>query len=232
MNDIVTEKNKEIDSLLSNGWKRIGSYKNAKSKIEFVCGNGHTVFLRLDHYIRGIRCSLCSGFRQLTNLDIDNRLETGWKRNSDYINNSTPIELVCPKGHIVKIAWSNYQQGKRCAVCFRDNNNGSNHHSWKSWLTDAIRERRARKNKEYKQWRLDVYKKDNYTCQICKNKSKDLHAHHLESFCSNVNLRYEKSNGVTLCKKCHIDFHREYGISNNTKLQFEEYKNGKRIHCR
>ena len=43
------------------------------------------------------------------------------------------------------------------------------------------------------------------------------YAHHLYSHHKNEDLRYDVSNGVTLCKECHLDFHRKYGLKNNTK---------------
>ena len=57
---------------------------------------------------------------------------------------------------------------------------------------------------EYRQWRETVYKRDNYTCQKCgDNKGHNFNAHHIKSFVDHPKLRYEISNGITLCKKCH-----------------------------
>lgn len=220
--DIVTDS--LIDKSLEGGWKRISHYENSHTSMDFMCPAGHVVSMRWYHYKGGTRCVYCSGLAKLTNQDIDRRLEEGWKRLSNYVNSQTPLELVCPNGHTVKIKWANYQQGKRCAYCFKETNKGSTHHSWKSWLTDAIRERRARKNLSYKEWRIGVYSRDNYQCQICGKKSRNLHAHHLMGFHQNVDLRYDISNGVTVCEKCHIEFHRRYGKENNTPQQFYEYK--------
>ena len=223
MENIVTEKNAEIDDLLKSGWKRVGSYVKSHIKIELVCEKGHTVFLRLDHIRNGIGCVFCSGLVRLTDNDIDDRLDNGWKRISHYTNNETMLELICPEGHLMKMKWANYQQGKRCLVCFKEKNRGENHASWKSWLTNEIRERYARKTTQYNDWRKNVYKRDNYACLICNTLGKNLEAHHLLSFHSNPDVRYEISNGVTLCGSCHIDFHRKYGKQNNTPEQFEEY---------
>lgn len=222
--DIVTDKDREIDGYLGKDWKRVGHHKNGHTKIELLCPNNHQVFLRIDHIKAGVGCRVCSGLEQLNNSEIDNRLDKGWIRLSDYVNSQTHLELICPKGHVVRIKWANYQQGKRCAKCFKEINKGSTHPSWKAWLTDAIRERRARKNLNYKEWRVGVYKRDNYQCQVCGHKSKNLHAHHLRSFHNHTDLRYEISNGVTLCDRCHIEFHRRYGKENNTPEQFQEFR--------
>jgi len=78
---------------------------------------------------------------------------------------------------------------------------------------------------QYKQWRKEVYKKDNYICDCCGySKGKTLNAHHLEGWISNIDLRYEVSNGITLCETCHIEFHKKYGYGNNTKVQYLKFK--------
>jgi hypothetical protein len=218
---IITDR--DIDAGLDRGWVRVGHYKNARIKIDLICPKGHQVSIRWDHYQNGIRCRFCSGYESLKNKDIDARLDNGWKRLSDYVNNGTPMSLMCPNGHITKMQWQNYQQGKRCIFCFKENNRGANHHSWKSWLTDEIRERYARKTTQYNEWRKAVYEKDGYTCRKCGRVGKTLEAHHLYGFHEHQALRYDVNNGVTMCKRCHIDFHRLYGKDNNTPQQFYNY---------
>lgn len=75
----------------------------------------------------------------------------------------------------------------------------------------------------YNKWRQSVYKRDNYICQVCRKIGGTLNAHHLEGYTINPELRTAPSNGVTLCKKHHDDFHHQYGHENNTKEQFIEF---------
>ena len=42
-----------------------------------------------------------------------------------------------------------------------------------------------------------------------------------------TNLVYDPDNIVTLCKKCHTDFHKEYGFGNNTLEQYNEFVKSK-----
>lgn len=56
---------------------------------------------------------------------------------------------------------------------------------------------------EYKQWRTSVFEKDNYKCKICGVTGVYLTAHHIKSFARFPKLRFEISNGMTLCEDCH-----------------------------
>lgn len=78
---------------------------------------------------------------------------------------------------------------------------------------------------EYKDWRSSVFKRDNFTCQKCRQKGGALEAHHKTSF-REIAAKYQfkdhieaakclelfdVSNGITLCKSCHgeVDPHRK-----------------------
>lgn len=75
-----------------------------------------------------------------------------------------------------------------------------------------------------RKWKAMVHKRDNDTCLCCgKENLSPKYAHHLESYRNNEELRYVLDNGVTLCKECHFEFHKAYGLKNNTRKQFEEY---------
>ena len=56
----------------------------------------------------------------------------------------------------------------------------------------------------YKDWRLAVYKRDKFRCQMpgCKSKSR-IQAHHIRKWSTASALRYELDNGITLCRNCH-----------------------------
>ncbi len=57
---------------------------------------------------------------------------------------------------------------------------------------------------EYREWRTKVFERDNYTCQSCGKKGGNLNAHHIQNFANYLELRFEISNGITLCKDCHL----------------------------
>lgn len=55
----------------------------------------------------------------------------------------------------------------------------------------------------YDNWQKAVFERDNFTCRECKSDKKKLHAHHIKSWEGYLELRYEVSNGLTLCSSCH-----------------------------
>ncbi len=60
----------------------------------------------------------------------------------------------------------------------------------------------------YVDWRKAVFERDKYTCQQCYQRGGRLQAHHLSSWSKYPDLRYEVSNGLTLCRDCHAKVHR------------------------
>lgn len=83
------------------------------------------------------------------------------------------------------------------------------------WIRDKEPDRRYRNLSLTKEWRNEVFKRDNYTCQLCGDTSKKghrvtLNAHHIVKFSSSKELRYVVDNGITLCKSCHEKtYHKE-----------------------
>jgi len=86
---------------------------------------------------------------------------------------------------------------------------GKNHWNWKGGITDEMKQ--LRNTEEYQVWRSKVYVRDRWTCQKCGRKLKDLVAHHKKSFKDYPKLRFNVSNGKTLCRSCHKKVHEEIG---------------------
>ena len=82
----------------------------------------------------------------------------------------------------------------------------------------------ARMSREYAEWRNAVFERDNFTCQDCgahsgNGKTINLHPHHIKPFATYPKLRYEISNGKTLCSECHHRIHKHSFIGRPSRKQ-------------
>jgi len=64
-------------------------------------------------------------------------------------------------------------------------------------------DRQIRYGARSERWRKAVFERDNFTCQECKERGGYLEAHHIKPFAYFPELRFEVTNGQTLCRKCH-----------------------------
>lgn len=79
---------------------------------------------------------------------------------------------------------------------------GKNHWNWKGGITDE--KHKLRGSLEWKIWRLQVFERDNYTCQECGVTNTYLEPHHILPIRSNKDTLFNTKNGITLCRQCHI----------------------------
>jgi hypothetical protein len=145
----------------------------------------------------------------------------------EYISSNTKMKCIC-KNHleiVQEIPYISIYGGHKCRFCFYESNTGENNPSWNGGVTTD--DEKFRRSPEYKGWRMEVLKRDNYTCQRCNNR-RELQVHHIDNFSRYVDKRIDINNGITLCKNCHDpsikgSFHNIYGTFNNSKEQLEEY---------
>lgn len=90
-----------------------------------------------------------------------------------------------------------------------------NHYNWKGGITPLMQ--KIRVCFEYRQWRSDVFKRDDYTCQDCSKNKTCLNADHIKPFsiiiqeysiktleeALNCVELWDINNGRTLCIDCH-----------------------------
>jgi hypothetical protein len=97
---------------------------------------------------------------------------------------------------------------------------GDKNHNWKGGCVKRPKNRFLRNQ---------ILKRDNFACAVCgtpglnnyRNKpKKGLAVHHIASYDNNIDKRDDIENMVTLCNKCHKNFHIKYGYGNNTSKQF------------
>lgn len=80
--------------------------------------------------------------------------------------------------------------------------------SWKGGITP--KNEMVRSSLDYKKWRKAVFERDNHTCCLCgdsnyigRGATLILNADHIKPFYLFPELRFELSNGRTLCITCH-----------------------------
>lgn len=147
----------------------------------------------------------------------------------------------CECGNFIEVSGRGLTTGnnRSCGCLFTDyivkrnvewgiNHRGDKHPGWNPELTEKDRaaNRTRQKDKPVIDWRINVFKRDKHTCQICHHKGNKIVAHHLDGWNWCKDKRFEVENGVTLCKVCHINFHKKYGYGNNTKEQYEDFFRG------
>lgn len=72
------------------------------------------------------------------------------------------------------------------------------------WIDGRCKENKLlRSRDEYKQLRKNVFKRDNYTCQICYKTKTYIQMDHIKEWCNYPELRFEITNCRTLCLECH-----------------------------
>lgn len=132
------------------------------------------------------------------------------------------VEKVCDWCGRTFQAWPSVQEkAKFCSKQCRNNwqsdmMSGEKHYNWKG----GTAEKRScdMVSRTYKAWRKAVFERDNYTCQMCGDrKGGNLNAHHIKPYKDYPDLRYEISNGTTLCKQCHIKIHQQIDIQSELR---------------
>lgn len=96
---------------------------------------------------------------------------------------------------------SEYDNGKQRVPSTHIFPKGSDNPNWNGGSTTEAQ--KIRKGARYKNWRKQIFKRDDYTCQICLKRGGDIEADHIKQFAYHPELRFDVNNGRTLCKKCH-----------------------------
>lgn len=203
---------------------------NARSVITAECSKGHLRKAKIYNFINH-NCPECMGGKNIKK-SIDECREEFEKQgftllDEEYVNCKTMMKYICACGEIreTNLDTVMHNRIKSCNLCKGENITGELHYNWKGGITPE--NVRIRNSQEAKKWRMDVFFRDNFTCQKCNKRGEKLNAHHLYNFSSHKELRNEVSNGITLCESCHLrgedSFHSIYGKENNTPEQIKEF---------
>lgn len=122
----------------------------------------------------------------------------GFKHTEEFGNKISKTRKLKIKAGEIKI-WNEGLEGFK---------SGKDHYNWKGGKGTLRHQEMGRL--KYIEWRSFVFQRDNYTCQKCTAKGVYLMAHHKKSWANYPELRYDISNGITLCKKCHASVDKYY----------------------
>ncbi len=119
--------------------------------------------------------------------------------------------LECGKEFRVSPSMKRLRNIERCskacwAKALSKRQRGAANSQWKGGIASG--ERRPRACAEASAWRKAVFARDNWTCQACGARSRKgspvkLNADHIKPFATHPELRWDLSNGRTLCVECH-----------------------------
>lgn len=211
------------------------TYLNIDSELEFIC-NKHPFEIQKSTLMRVTNhqpCKYCQTEEQSERqgYDIEFIREHFKSKNcelisKEYTNNSSILQYVCnnhKEAGVQTTTFHTFRLGNGCPLCSNKRRSGINHPLYNPNLSDEDRSK-DRKIPGYTAWRRNVYKRDNYTCQICGACNGKINAHHLDGYAENPDKRIDVDNGITLCTSCHIEFHLKYSKINTTSKQFKEFK--------
>lgn len=221
-----------IKNKYGNEYTVLGKYKDNKTKIKIKHNPCGFIFkARPERFMNGVGgCLVCAEGVSRTTESFKKEIELihGEKYEvlEKYKNSKTKIKIKCNIcGHSWSVLPDNFiNKRSSCRKCYEKSIIGEDHPRWNPELTKKDRNGERTKTKAYRNWIKKVFRRDNYTCQICgDNISNFLSPHHLNGYDNFKNQRTDVNNGITLCRKCHKEFHGKYGYGNNTKEQFENF---------
>lgn len=159
-----------------------GRIRNREATVELECSCCKKVFYKLRKDINkgeGKYCSYACSARMTKN-------GSGSKRSHDFRK----------KMSLLRVGKPNYKlRGRK-----RPDITGEKNHNWNGGSSKAYKT--GYWGAEYQNWRRLVFQRDNFECQQCRHQGY-ITAHHKKSWANYPDLRYEISNGQTLCEPCH-----------------------------
>ena len=101
-------------------------YKNARTRLNYICPNNHLFHTTWYSFYQGNRCRIC-GYNitsKILRKDFDDIQKVFKKeryilltKEEEYNNAQSKLKYICQFGHKHSITWGNFQQGNRCPYC-------------------------------------------------------------------------------------------------------------------
>ena len=191
------------------------NYVSSKSKVKYICDNGHINESQFYTLKSGHKCPHCAN-----NVKTDisyiraAMLKEGYTLLSEnYKNNKAPLLVKCSRGHEYNTRWDSWTVGRRCPKCkginISINRSGPGHHNWQGGKSFEVYCSEW-KDKEYKK---EIRERDGQICinPYCSKTDKRLSIHHIDY--NKKNCR--PSNLVTVCGSCNskANYDREWHMA-------------------
>lgn len=223
----------------------IGEYGTYKNKLKKV-----TELTNGSHYKVQVQCPCCKKIRWVIYKNLIKYGHHYCASCNNKLRNTKKMELGTVFGRLVVIDYGTkngysicvcecgvtkeynnkslrFGHVNSCGCLKKDNFNnvpkpvGEQHGNWKGGISSD--RQRVMSTKKYKDWRNSVFERDNYTCVKCGQVGRTLNAHHIENYADNEEKRMDLDNGITLCKNCHVEFHKIYGKSETNGEMIKEF---------
>lgn len=168
-------------------------YKHGTRRVTSTCAYCGVLF---EHYTSKRRrcCSKsCSGKSGVHRLGKKHSSETLLKLRMASLNNPNVMSNTFKPGHNL---WDNHMTRKNW---IKPGTKPPNWQGGKRTKSQIIKD-----DPRYKFWRLQVFKRDKFTCQMCGAKGVYIEADHIYSKTKYPDKAFDIDNGRTLCKPCHI----------------------------
>lgn len=101
----------------------------------------------------------------------------------------------------------------------------SEHWNWRGGITGWRQS--IMSSGKYRNWRKEVFQRDNYTCQGCGQRGGWLEADHILSASENREKIFDLDNGRTLCRPCHKKTFKFMG--NQYRPHYKSKRNGESL---
>lgn len=231
-------KNKCIKCKIDSGNNRIcdDCYRAAFAPCT-ECGKPTPTITTLGKPVKNTTCVSCTARLKAETRRIGITCKVCGKRTHDFSKayqmcaECMSIEVLCPicdkpmpkyrkRGMLRKVC--SYRCAKIANPTTHEQAKRAQQTKWTGHIYKSHQNDIARSKSEYTEWRKIVFERDNYTCQKCgarngNGRTIKLHPHHIKPFATHTDLRYEPSNGITLCESCHRNEHKHVFIGKTKK---------------
>lgn len=232
----------------SYGCKMLSEYVSANLPIQISCkcGNIRTTSYTNFRFAKHKICKQCSvekraEIRRFSFDHVKTFIEsTGCKLLSNtYSDANTLLELQCRCGEKWNVDFHTFKRSKHkaCKICTsleggklrigKPGKKGKLNPNFSNEKRNALQKKF--RSPEYIAMRETILNRDKYTCAKCgfiakfKTEKGSLNIHHLFSKEKYPKWFYKKLNLMTLCSKCHKNFHKSFGYRDNKPKQMKIY---------